>query len=319
MSRFRILRISALLIIQVLAVSILWPAPLSFVPIELVQPDGTRLHVFASGDEFYNWVHDKDNYTIIQDSSSHYYVYAIMGKGELFPSSSIVGRSDPKTAGLTPGVNVFPSYLKQRQTLAEAAYLSKVSKSSVQSSEFSNLVVFIRFKYEDEFTGSVSEYNSLFNSTSGPSLKHYYKEVSWDQLTVSSYIYQSSGNMIVSYQNTFQRGYYLKYDKITNPNGYTSDADSYRREDKLLSDALTDITPHIPSSLNLDSDGDGKVDNVTFIVSGTAAGWSDLLWPHKSSMPSSPEIQINGKTVSSYNFQLEKMLDCRSALPRNRT
>lgn len=45
-------------------------APLTNVPIKLTQPDGTVLNVFASGDEFYNWVHDKDNYTIIPDPAT---------------------------------------------------------------------------------------------------------------------------------------------------------------------------------------------------------------------------------------------------------
>ncbi|MCK5572062.1 MAG: hypothetical protein KAJ12_04850, partial [Bacteroidetes bacterium] len=40
-------------------------APLSFVPQKLIQPDGSVLHCFASGDEFYNWLHDKDGFTIM--------------------------------------------------------------------------------------------------------------------------------------------------------------------------------------------------------------------------------------------------------------
>jgi M6 family metalloprotease-like protein len=306
MFRSLVLRATILLFVHAFAFSMLCSAPLSFVPIELVQPDGMRLHVFASGDEFYNWVHDKDNYTIIQDTSSHYYVYAIMGKEKLLPSSNIVGRSNPKAAGLVPGVNIFPSY-SQRQSLAKASYASKVTKNS-QTSEFSNLVVFIRFKSEQEFTGSTSYYNSLFNSSSGPSLNHYYKEVSWNQFNVSSYIYQHSGQMIVSYQDSNPREYYLKYDAVTNPNGYSTDADAGQREMDLLSNALTAVLPLVPQSLNLDGNGDGIADNVTFIISGTAAGWSDLLWPHMGAIPSSYGIQINGKTVLFYNFQLEDML-----------
>ena len=280
-------------------------APLSFVPIELVQPDGARLHVFASGDEFYNWVHDKDNYTIIQDSCSHYYVYAILGKGKLLPSSYIVGRCDAKAAGLTPGVNVFPTY-SPRQTFAKASYASMVSKSA-QTGGFSNLVVFIRFQSESEFIEPVSWYDSQFNSSSGPSLKNYYQEVSWNQFTVTSSIYQRAGDLIVSYQDDQPRGFYLKYDAVTNAIGYTTDANE--REISLLRKALTEVQPLIPVSLNLDGNGDGKVDNVTFVVSGTAGGWSDLLWPHMSIMPSSPAFNINGKTVSSYNLQLEEMFD----------
>jgi M6 family metalloprotease-like protein len=305
MLRFLVLMVSAFIFVFIFNVSVLWSAPLSFVPIELVQPDGTRLHVFASGDEFYHWVHDKDNYTIIQDSSSHYYVYAVTGYEELIPSSFIVGRSDPKAAGLIPGANIFPSY-SPRQALAKAAYASMAAKTA-QASGFYNLAVFIRFQSEPEFIDPVSKYDSLFNLSTGPSLSHYYKEVSWNQLTVSSYIYQRSGDFIVSYQDSNARGYYLKYDAVTNPNGYKTDGDAYIRENKLLKNALMAVQPLIPTSFNLDGDGDGLVDNVTFIVSGTAAGWSDLLWPHMSAMPPTSGILIHEKEVSLYNLQLEEM------------
>jgi M6 family metalloprotease-like protein len=307
MSLFRISWISAILFVLIFAASVLRSAPLSFVPIELVQPDGTRLHVFASGDEFYNWVHDKDNYTIIQDPSSHYYVYAVMGKEKLLPSPYIVGKSDIKSAGLTQAVNVFPTH-SQGQTFAKAAYTSMVSKNA-QLSGFSNLVIFVRFQSEPEFVDSFSRYDSLLNSSYGPSLKQYYQEVSWNQFIVNSYIYQRSGNLIVSYMDSHPRGYYLKYDAVTNPIGYTTDANE--REMSLLDSALTKVRPLIPSSLNLDGNGDGKVDNVTFVISGNPGPYADVLWPHTSEMPSSPAFYLNGKIVSSYSFQFENMFEVR--------
>ena len=35
-------------------------AYLSNVPITITQPDGTKIACFATGDEYYNWAHDKD-------------------------------------------------------------------------------------------------------------------------------------------------------------------------------------------------------------------------------------------------------------------
>ena len=31
----------------------------------MTQADGSQLTLYASGDEFYHWVHDKDGYTIV--------------------------------------------------------------------------------------------------------------------------------------------------------------------------------------------------------------------------------------------------------------
>ena len=37
-----------------------------FLPYTIKQPDGKSIACFVSGDEFFNWLHDKDGYTIIQ-------------------------------------------------------------------------------------------------------------------------------------------------------------------------------------------------------------------------------------------------------------
>ena len=69
-------------------------------PVKVVQPDGEELDIFASGDEFYNWLHDKDGYTIIQDPETGYYVYAIEKDGDLISSGYIVDCVDPNTLNI---------------------------------------------------------------------------------------------------------------------------------------------------------------------------------------------------------------------------
>jgi M6 family metalloprotease-like protein len=280
-------------------------APLKFVPQTLVQPDGDTLHVFASGDEFYNWVHDKDNYTILRDPVSGYFVYAAVEQGKLVPTSYIVGRVDPNVAGLIKGVNVFPEMSRQ-QTLSKNVNARLASPTAVVG-PWTNLVVFIRFKDEPEFTESVSYFDGILNLAAGPSLKHYYREVSRNQLDINSVIVQGSGTAITSYQDDQPRNYYLKYNSLSNPNGYGSDRTA--RENDLLHKALNSILPLIPSTIDLDGDGDRRVDNVCFIVSGSPQGWSELLWPHMSYLSASPALLINGKTVYTYDFQLEKSLN----------
>lgn len=238
--------------------------PLKFVPQTFVQPNGDTVYVYASGDEFYNWLHDQDNYTIIQDSTSGYLVYAAVENDQLIPTSNIVGKTDPKAARLIKGSNVFPK-VSQGQTLAKNPTSSSISTSAVVGSR-TNLVVFIRFKDEPEFIESIDEFNAKLNLPSGPSQKHYYREVSRDQLDINSVMVQGSANGIISYQDDQPRSYYLKYNAITNLNGYTSDR--MTREYDLLRKALTSILPMIPATLNIDADADGKIDNVCFVVSG---------------------------------------------------
>ena len=49
-------------------------APLKDIPMTLAQTDGTMLECFASGDEFFNYLHDKEGYMIIQNPDTGYYV-----------------------------------------------------------------------------------------------------------------------------------------------------------------------------------------------------------------------------------------------------
>jgi hypothetical protein len=49
----------------------------------------------ASGDEFYNWLHDKNSSTIIRSSANGYYMYAQKLQGTLVTTTFIAGRTDP--------------------------------------------------------------------------------------------------------------------------------------------------------------------------------------------------------------------------------
>jgi hypothetical protein len=51
-------------VILLLMASALIAAPLKNTPVNLTQPVGTQLNIFASGDEFHNWLHDAEGYTI---------------------------------------------------------------------------------------------------------------------------------------------------------------------------------------------------------------------------------------------------------------
>jgi hypothetical protein len=45
------------------------------VPVELKQPDCQVIKCFVTGDEFHRHVHDKDNYTIVKNIETSFYVY----------------------------------------------------------------------------------------------------------------------------------------------------------------------------------------------------------------------------------------------------
>jgi M6 family metalloprotease-like protein len=301
-------------------------APLRDVPQRLVQPDGEILECFASGDEYHNWLHDAMGFTILRDPASGYYVYADEIAGALVPTGYIAGRVDPAAAGLQPGANIDAEVVLRRREAFNGKMarderfdfggLGKSAAASASRSELHNLVVFLRFSDEDEYTGDITPYDSLFNSPhpNELSLYNYYKEVSYGTLEISSSFYPVPiGTTIVSYQDSEARSYYQPYHETENPNGFDPDASwndpagRTLREHTLLMNAIAYVENEIPASLNLDADNDGYIDCVSFIVSGGPDGWNTLLWPHRWVLWAR-EAFIQGKRVWDYTFQLHEGL-----------
>jgi M6 family metalloprotease-like protein len=293
-------------------------AYLENVPVTVSQPDGTKLHCFASGDEYYNWLHDQNNYTIVQNPQNGFYVYAAYSDGELIPTSFIAGKADPYKSGLVAGVNIsadrmlalrdnFWKNTPQKPKINGQQIVQNGPQQGTNQGTMNNLVVFIRFSGESEFTDLTSSYDNMFNGTAGTNtMKNYFEEVSNNTLHINTTFYPvAAGAVVKSFEDTHPRSYYQKYNATSNPTGYQNDRTA--REQTLLKDAIDAIAPQIPGNVNLDYNNDGYVDNVCFIISGVQEGWSELLWPHRWSLYSTT-ANINGKRVWDYNFQLRDFL-----------
>ncbi|MBU1721096.1 MAG: M6 family metalloprotease domain-containing protein, partial [Bacteroidetes bacterium] len=298
-------------------------AYLRSVPQLLQQPDGRSLSCFATGDEYYHWLHDAANFTIIKDVSSGYYVYAQKSGDQLIPTSLVAGIADPVASGLQPGINLSGEQIGQiRKNHIIYSTLKTIHKPGLakddpsiqgapQTGDVNNLVVYIRFSDEIEWTDDTTTYFNKFNNTTAGynSMRNYYDEVSYGQLDISSTFYpQPSGSTVISYQDANPRSYYQIYDASTNPGGYQDDAERTSREHTLLKNAVADIASEVPGGLDIDGDNDGFVDNVCFIVTGVPDGWSELLWPHRWALYSQTAM-INGKRVWDYNFQIRSSLN----------
>ncbi|MEI7595305.1 MAG: M6 family metalloprotease domain-containing protein [Bacteroidota bacterium] len=284
------------------------------VPQTIKQPDGTILQCYATGDEFYNWLHDENNYTIVQDKNTGFYVYADLVGGKLVPTSYIAGKSNPKLIGITKGVNITGNEMEIKRKASilntELSKKTKISNNKTASiGLINNIVVFIRFNDDTEFNEPISKYNELLNGSSANpnSLKNYFKECSYNKLTVESSFYLKENNFVLSYQNSYPRNYYAVYDANTNPNGYVDENDRATREQLLLKNAIDFIATQVPQNLDIDNDNDGYVDNVSFIIKGSPMGWSELLWPHRWSL-SYEQAYINGSQVWDYNFLLQNSI-----------
>ena len=272
-----------LLILLTLLINSAFAAYLKNVPLELTQPDGTIIHCFVTGDEFHRRVHDENNYTIVQDPVTGFYVYAEIEDNQLVPTSYIAGKIDPAGTPLEPGYDVLPSEMEatRRNALKSASAVA----ANPTTGEFNNIVIAIRFADQDATTLSADYLYTLLNSVNDLSLRYYFREVSNNQLDVYSHIFpEPEKDRLFEYRDSHPRNYYLPYHETENPEGYQG-AEGMQRDQVLLKQALEFFNDEIVSSgINFDMNDDGVIDNILFIIQGDIDSWGNVLWPQAFSL-----------------------------------
>ncbi len=290
-------------------------ARLHDIPVTLHQPDGTPVPAFVSGDEYFRWAHDARGYVITESPGDGRLVYAASRDGLWVPTEWTVGSVDPGAKGLDPQMPVPISEVRRRieffrnHTSPDRPVVSGMAKTG----QFNNIVVFVRFSDQTEFPEYVSHYDDMFNNaTPGQnSMMNYYQEVSYGQLSVTTSFFPQSSTLVLSYQDPHQRSYFSPR-SYTNPAGYdtaNSGLQGAQRLHTMLQAAVNLIRGQVPAALDIDRDDDGYVDNVCFIARGTSDTWNDWLWPHMWQLMAGYGTTINGKQVSTYNFQLADILN----------
>ena len=299
-----------LILALLIAISLVgWAAPLNNIPIRLTQPDGQEINCFASGDEYYNYLHDANGFTIVKGNDG-YYRYATRGtRGEVAASSYIVGSVDPASVGLEPYVKISEAEYYARRQEWEKHIKQPQSKNGreINHGLYNNLVVFIRFAGDTYHNTPFSTVEEMFNADgwNDVSLHNFYHHTSYNQLDLWSHFFpQPDGETVLSYEDINPKQYYQPYDPVTNPIGYDDDNRATREFD-LLERAIAYIEDMVPDTLDLDYNGDGMVDNVVFVCKGETGEWNSLLWPHRWSIWDR-EVWLGDLQVFDFNLQLEQ-------------
>ena len=307
-------RLLSITLFIVMMISSVLAAPLKRVPYTITQPNGTVIHCYVSGDEFFNFIHDANDYTIIKNPETGYYTYGKELNGQVVPTNYIVGEVDPTTvAALVPGARISDEIIRARRIERERDIREHntaiPTRPLMNHGQMTNLVVFISLAGDTVFPKTYDQVDTMFNDTSSSSvnsLKNYYQHVSYNQFSIQSYLFPQAGpnNVILSYHDSNPRGFFMPYSS-DNPIGYTDRPSRTLREFNLLDSAIRYVRDMIPADLDLDYNDDGNVDNVVFIVNTWVGDWSDLLWPHRWSL-SDRTVVINGKRVYDFNLILSK-------------
>lgn len=282
---------------------LLMAAPLKNMPVKLTLPNGEILNCLASGDEFFNYLHDADGYSIVKGEDGYYY-YALRAEGkDLIASKYKVGTINPKqvdelkSGSLISGETyenlrkTSPYLMPDGTNRTVARSMGQVAVSSTYLIGNTNvLVYYIKLADNDKFSKSYAEVNTLYNAKSSTtaSVKGYYEANSYNNFSFSAHFIPSGDpttGAIRYYEDKMDRAYMNsgKNPPVPESSWAKEGAD---REHCLLRRAVEwgNENAPLPDGMNVDKDNDGNVDNACFIIAGASTTWGATLWPHAWSL-----------------------------------
>ena len=272
-----------------------------FVPETVTQPTGETINLFRSGDIFHNWLHDENNFTVVQDSATGFWCWAKAENGELVSTSYPIHQHTPNSLRLNSKENISTEKYSEKREYIEDNYLYPNGRPAVDPNitdgEFDHIVVFIRFADEDEdvFQLSKTEYLDLLNNGED-SVQKYYQEASYGKYIVESHLFPPpNGNTIASYQSVHPRSYIKQEPSIS------------EKPREIACQALLYIKQFVPSDFNLDLNNDEYIDNITFIFSASDNTKNhQSLWPYATnSLPQYGVVTIHNKKSRWHNIMNE--------------
>jgi len=295
-------RIIILISVSIIGLNSVFGAYLKNVPQTIQQPDGETIHCFATGDEYYHWLHDAKGYTIVQNTEDGFFYYGIHEGEKVVPSRHRVNSVNPASVSIPVGVKISQRLYEEKKNLFMLPL--KSLKDAPTTGQVNNLVIYIGFADDSVFSKTRSYYKPYFSAEDSVSMKDYFREVSYNRLFIDTYHYPISPDTSnIVYIDKYPRGHFLKKSS-SNPDGYPESEGQGPREHALMKRAIEFVDSQLPDTLDIDKNDDGRVDNVCFVMQGSAAGWSDLLWPHRWALYGE-DARLNGKRVWDYLLMLE--------------
>ena len=201
--------------------------------------------------------------------------------------------------------------------LAAFVTMPCVVKAQNETTELTNVVIFLRFADDAEINHSFADIDTMFNGRRAGylSIYNFYDALSYGRIHYNTvYTNNIQNGVIVSYQDIMPRRYFQPYHSVMNPDGYLPEEQPFMgvsmREAELLGRAVryVDSLHLIDANVVLDGDGDGDIDNISFIVKGGTGDWASILWPHMEYFPHDSldyTVTLNGLRPNTFNFEFE--------------
>ncbi|MCG8700330.1 MAG: M6 family metalloprotease domain-containing protein [Bacteroidales bacterium] len=265
-------------------------------PIEIDQPDGTKLTVQLRGDEHVKWAETNDGYSLMYNKKG-VFEYAISdGEGGMMPSG--VAATNVRSSQVNDLLAKTPKNLRYSQGQVSMLKSIQNLKSAQSRKAFptkgNRKLVCILMGFKDKpFTKSRAEFDNLFNQlnyskgAAAGSVRDYYEESSYGQLDLQ-----------VTVAGPFKASRNMSYYGGNGSSGHDS------RPRELITEAVNAADPTV-NFANFDNDNDGTVDGVYVIYAGygeEAGGGANALWAHAWNIN---PIRKDGKKVSGYSCSAE--------------
>jgi len=188
-----------------------------------------------------------------------------------------------------------------------------VTVNAQPATELTNLVIFVRFADDAEIDHSFAAVDTMFNAKTQYSVYRFFDVMSYGKIHYNTvYTNNIQNGVIVSYQDSYPRSYFEPY-SLENPIGYTEPNPFMgvsMREAELLGRIVryVDSMGLVDPNIVLDGDGDGDIDNISFVVKGGTGSWASILWPHMEYFPHDSlnyTVTLNGVRPNTFNMEFE--------------
>lgn len=251
-------------------------------PVKVTQPDGSVLTIRLHGDEFFNFTTTHDGYTVMKNKAG-FYTYAQLENGRLVPGDRIARDPSQRSAGDLTALATIPKGLTdltllqsgQRRMAARNSAMRRVgAEGHFDYDKFRGLIILVNYTDQKfSMNNPASFYNDMVNTHDYTGYMLNGRRVNMTG-SVRDYFYDNSAHV---FDPTFD---------VVGPVtvGFSCTDHEGTNYSTTIFNAVLDSIDATVNFKDYDTDMDGEVDMVFFLVAGYSANYGgnneNYLWPH---------------------------------------
>ena len=274
-------------------------------PVNIIQPDGSKITILLKGDEHFHYTQTTDGFIITRNTKGIYEYADIDTSNEIKPSGVKAKNENERDAkdiqyiqALKKGKILERLLLNQNSAVSKQLSIQNASLMSATTTApliGTRKVLCILIGYQDKpFSKTQTQFNNLMNqvgynvSPASGSVRDFYLENSYGQL-----------NLEITVVGPYTADHNMHYYGENASNGDDKNAKD------LIIEAVQKANPAV-NYADFDNDNDGYVDGVHVIFAGygeeNPGAPNDAIWSHKSTIP---DLTLDGKKISAYSCSPE--------------